>query len=148
MTSEQTPTGIGELEQSETQPEPRSIFDFSDTELEEVVSSGSMPDGTTLVGIENQENFEKLWRFRSNATKLASSILRKRIGQKLSKEPGSIKEQRFELKRFELELKAKKQESAMFYQKVILDRIDVLELTLKAIHREVKELSKALVRTD
>jgi hypothetical protein len=107
-----------------------------------------MPDGTTLVGIENQENFESLWRFRSNASKLASAILRKRFGRKLSKEPNTLKEQRFELKRLELELKAKKQESAMFYQKVILDKLDLLELKLKAIQREIETLSKTLVRTD
>lgn len=149
MTSEQKPTGIGELDQQGLEnPTPRSIFDFSDTELENVVSTGSMPDGTTLVGIENQENFESLWRFRSNASKLASAILRKRLGRKLSKEPNTLKEQRFELKRLELELKAKKQESAMFYQKVILDKLDLLELKLKAIQREIETLSKTLVRTD
>ena len=36
----------------------------------------------------------------------------------------------------------------MFYQKVILDKLDFLELKLKAIQREIETLSKTLVRTD
>lgn len=140
------PTDIGE-EQTQDIIQ-RSIFEFSNSELEEVVSSGILPDGTTLVGIEAQEDFDKLWRFRSNASKLAASILRKRIGRKLQKEDPGVKAERFRLKELELKLKAQKQESAMFYQKVILDRLDKLDITLKAIRGEVEKLSKALVRTD
>lgn len=148
MTNEENPTDIGETTLLDENPESRSIFSFTNTELEEVISTGILPNGTTLVGIEAQEDYDKLWRYRSNAVKLASSILKKRIGRRYTKEPTEVKTERFRLKELELELKFKKQESAMFYQKVILDRIDKLELELKAIHRELTQLSKTLVRTD
>jgi len=138
MTTEQTPTVIGEQDSPQSLDQnPRSIFDFSEDELRAVIESGTLPDNTTLVGIENQEDFDKLWRFRSNASKLASSILRKRLGGRISKEAPDLKTQRFELKRMELELKAKKQESAQYYQKIILDKLDQMEVLLKLLLKKI-----------
>lgn len=119
-------------------PHGRSLFDFTDEELEQVITTEAFPEGTTLIGIEDQENFDKLWRYRNNPAMLAKAILRKRVGGRISKEPVSVKEQRNKLKELELELKMKKADSAMHYQKIILDRLDKIDLVLRRILQKLE----------
>lgn len=121
----------------EFDPHGRSIFDFTDQELEDVIEKKVFPEGTTLTGIEDDEHFDKLWRYRTNPEMLAKLILKKRLGGRVLKEPIAVKEKRYKLKELELNLKLKKQESAMHYQKVILDRLDKIELLIRMIMKKL-----------
>lgn len=84
----------------------RSLFDFSDEELLQVVSTGVLPDHTTLEGMENSANFDRLWKLRANPAKLAQAIMRERTNVSSGAlEPMEMKKHRLELKKQELELK-------------------------------------------
>ncbi len=122
----------------ETIGEGRSIFDpdFPMEDLELMISTEDFLPGTSLVGIGEQENFEKLLRYRNNAKMLAQIIIKKRLGQRALAEPISVKEKRLAIREIEAKLKASKQQSATFYQKEILSLLKEMKLMLEIILRQ------------
>lgn len=131
----ETPTGIGEEELSVDNT--RSIFDLSIEELEFVLKTDTFPDNVNLKGIEESENFDRLFKYRNNPKMLAQLILKKRLGSRVMSEPSSLKQKRADLKEIELDLKKQKQESASFYQREILELLKTVKLQNEIILRHL-----------
>jgi hypothetical protein len=132
-----TEENSADTEMEQSLKEGRSIFTLSSEELEEMIASESFLDGVNLMGIEEQDNFDKLMRYRNNPKMLAQIVLKKRLGQRVLAEPISVKEKRLAIREIEAQLKASKQESAMFYQKEILKLLKDIKLQNEIILRHV-----------
>lgn len=117
--------------------EGRSLFDLSTEELEQIIATEQFPEGVNLTGIDEQDGFEKLFRYRSNPKMLAKILIKKRLGQRVLAEPISVKEKRLAIREIEAKTRASKQESAMFYQKQILEELKSLKLKVDILLRHI-----------
>ena len=82
----------------------KSILSLNPSELRFIMESGTLPDTVSLEGIEERDDFEKLYKLRNKPSLLARHILlkSKQIGDSL------LKEQRIELQKGTLKLKTEK----------------------------------------
>ena len=82
----------------------RSIFDLNIDELATVVETGDLPEGISYAGIENRNDFKRLFRHRGTPSHIAQILLKEKATTQ-PKNPGGGSQESEELKQERLRLK-------------------------------------------
>lgn len=117
----------------------RSIFDLSNEELEQMISEDTFPPGISLVGMEDRDDYKRLFRLRNNAKALASIILKERTHKGAVVEDTEIKKQRLSIRELELKVKEAKITHTTTSFKRVFEKLEELNFKLDVLLRKVEK---------
>lgn len=119
----------------------RSIFNLTNDELESIVVNDAFPEGITLAGMEERDDYNRLFRLRNNPRMLANILLKERTHKGKVAEGQGIKEKRLNIKTLELELKKAKLENTTTSFQRVFSRLEEINFKLDVLIRKVERLS-------
>jgi len=109
----------------------RSILSLDKEELTNIMNTGKLPEGISLGGIEERPDFNTLYRWRANPSRLAKELLKSRG------DLSDVEKERLKLREIELDIKkekAKTHTTALKDIKAQLNRIETKVDYLITLH--------------
>lgn len=124
----------------------RSILDLNIEELEEILKSNELPPDVGLEGIQNRDDFNKLFKHRLNPKLIAQHLLRDKMKTRVLVESPELKDERLQVKKAELEIRKLRAENQTAMQQNIYKRLQAIEDGLSLVVAGMSNLNQRLTQ--